>query len=115
IKSPLTPTLSPQARLGELATIRKRMRMGRRSRPGALQPRSLSPWGERQSARGSCPCLHAFLSDPFAFAPNIAYKRRAVHRFHANEVGPEPLFDLAAIFEAGGARRRQRYRGDGRV
>ena len=51
-KDPLTPALSQQARLGELATrvsrIRKRMRRGEGGRLCPLRGRSLSPWGEGQ-------------------------------------------------------------------
>jgi hypothetical protein len=50
-KDPLTPALSRQARLGELATqrdrIRERMRMGRGGRPYPLIGRSPLPSRER--------------------------------------------------------------------
>ena len=52
---PLTPALSPQARLGELASkrgrIRKRMRLEREFRSQPLRRRPLSH-GERDRVRG---------------------------------------------------------------
>ncbi len=116
-KGPLTPALSQQARLGELATprnrIRKRMRMGRGGRPCPLKcgtlPSPLAGEGGQHSGRvrgGHTIAVNGFFTYGRRF-PQVAFQHRPFcnglstkNILNANTVnGGPPIYFLPQICE----------------